>query len=338
MSKLLQTLSIAGFTCFSLLTGSVQAQQSKDKLGEFDEIIIKRKGNSDGKVTVEIKNGEVFVDGQKVDNYNNPDISVFRRKVTPVDGNTLGMSGSSLPSMNGFNFFNDDDAGEGDAPEVFNIKPNKALLGVITEKEEAAGVTVKSVSPNSPAAKAGIKPGDVITRIDARKISEPKELYETIGTYDPGDKITVTYTRNKKETQATVTLDERKEQGGMGLMMPSPDRNRGFFNFQRPDLGDNFFFRGGSSVRLGLQVEDTEDGKGAKVTDVEEGSAAEKAGFRNDDIVTEFGGTTVKSARDVANAYRANQQRSNITAKVIRNGATETLEVKIPKKINKVNL
>ncbi|SHL84228.1 serine protease Do [Chitinophaga jiangningensis] len=337
MSKLLQTLSIAGFTCFSLLTTTVHAQQSKDKLGEFDEIIIKRKGNNDGKVTVEIKNGEVLVDGKKVDQYNSPDISVFKRKVTPMDGNSLGMGGS----MNGFNFFNDnDDAEEGDGPQVFNIKPNKALLGVITEKEEAAGVTVKTVSPNSPAAKAGIKAGDVITRVDAKKIAEPKELYETIGTYDPGDKITITYTRNKKETQATVTLDERKEQGGMELLMPSPDRNRGgFFNFQGPEMNDNFSFRrGGSNLRLGLQVEDTEDGKGAKVSDVEEGSAAEKAGFQNDDIVTEFGGTAVKSARDVANAYRFNQQKANITAKVIRNGASQTLEVKIPKKINKVNL
>ncbi|NIG52703.1 PDZ domain-containing protein [Chitinophaga sp. Cy-1792] len=350
MSKLLQTLSIAGFTCFSLLTTQVHAQQAKDKLGEFDELIIKRKSDKDGKVTVEIKNGDIFIDGKKVDQYNNPDISVYHRRITPLDGNRMELS--DLSGFPGMNFYNgdDDDDDESETPS-FNIKPNKALLGVLTEKSDAAGVTVKTVSPGSPAEKAGIRTGDIITKIDDKKIAEPKELYETIGTYKPGDKVTVTYTRNKKESKANITLDERKtaENGNsIFLSPPSSDRsNRDFFNFrdQRPRQGfgqgfgdDSWAPRGSNNVRLGLQVTDTEDGKGAKVTNIDEGSAAEKAGFKTDDIVTEFAGTPVKSARDVANAYRSNQQKSTVTAKVIRNGVSQTLEVKVPKRLNKVNL
>ncbi|MFB6455705.1 PDZ domain-containing protein [Chitinophaga sp. Hz27] len=347
MSKLLQTLSIAGFTCFSLLTKQVHAQQSKDKLGEFDELIIKRKSNQDGKVTVEIKNGEIFVDGKKIDQYTNPDISVSHRRITPLDGNTVELS--DMSGMPGFNFFNDDDGDDNSEAPSMNIKPNKALLGVMTEKSEATGVTVKTVSPGTPAEKAGIKTGDIITKVDDKKIAEPKDLYETIGGYKPGDKITVTYTRNKKETKANVTLDERKNDGNsIFLSPPSSDRsNRDFYNFRGPRFGqgfgqgfgdDSWAPRGANNVRLGLQVEDTENGDGAKVTNIDEGSAAEKAGFKMDDIVTEVAGSSVKSARDMASAYRSNLQKSTITAKVIRNGATQNLEIKVPKRINKVNL
>ncbi|MBV8254960.1 MAG: PDZ domain-containing protein [Chitinophaga sp.] len=328
MSKLLQTLTIAGFTCFSLLSAPVFAQQSKDKMGEFDEIIIKRKSNTDAKVTVEIKNGEVWVDGKKVDQYNNPDLSIFRRNITPMDGNTIGMTGDISPFLG---LFGGDEAEQDDNDNAINIKPNKALLGVLTEKSEARGVTVKTVSPNSPAEKAGIKTGDIILQVDNKKIEEPKDLYETIGTYNPGDKITLTYIRNKKESKTSITLGERKTEEPS--IMIEPHSNRQFFNFQQPGWGPR-----GNNARLGLQVEDTENGQGAKVTDIAEGSAAEKAGFKADDIVTEFGGTAVKSARDVANAYRSNLTKQSVTAKVIRNGATQTLDIKIPKKINKVNL
>ncbi len=337
MSKLLQTLTIAGFTCFSFLSAPVFAQQSKDKMGEFDEIIIKRKSNVDAKVTVEIKNGEIWVDGKKADQYNNPDLSVFRRNITPMDGNSISITNDNNSPLLGIFGGGGDDDYQDDSDNTFNIKPNKALLGVLTEKNEARGVTVKTVSPGSPAEKAGIKTGDIILQVDKTKIEEPKDLYEKIGTYNPGDKITLTYIRNKKEAKATVTLDERTNERP-GLMFGPPSRgNRGFFNFQQPDFNNRWAPRG-NNPRLGLQVEDTENGEGAKVTEIEEGSVAEKAGFKTDDIVTEFGGASVKSARDVADAYRSNLLKSTVTVKVIRNGAAQTLDVKIPKKINKVNL
>jgi S1-C subfamily serine protease len=106
-----------------------------------------------------------------------------------------------------------------------------------------------------------------------------------------------------------------------------PGFNRDFRNFHE-----------NNEVKLGLSVQDTEDGKGAVVLSVAPGSAAEKAGFKADDIITDIAGTEVNSTRDVATAYRANKEKGTFSAKVKRSGQQKTLEIKVPKKLNKVDL
>lgn len=337
MNKLLQTLTLASITCFAVSTSSYAQDKKSDKLGEYDEIVIKRNSNKDGKVTIEIKDGNVLVDGEKMDAYKDGDISVYRRRIRPVDGNSFNFG---MPQHRGLQFFNDDDDDNG---ADMAIVPGKAVLGVITEKQEAAGATVREVGKGTPAEKAGIKAGDVITQIDADKISEPKELFEKIGAHDPGDKVTVTYLRDKKENKITVILDERKGVGAMELF-PRNDQD-GPDNFFRsmPRGGRNFGygsrgFNDNNDVKLGLSVQDTEDGTGAQVLEVAPGSAAEKAGFKANDIITEFAGTSVNSARDVTNTYRQNKSKGTLSAQVKRDGKQQTLQVQIPKKLHKADL
>lgn len=342
MSKLLQTLTLASITCFAFSSSTIAQDKKSDKLGEYDEIVIKRNSNKDGKVTIEIKDGTVLVDGEKMDAYKDGDISVYRRRIRPVDGNNFNFA---MPH-GGLQFFNDDDDDSEDSTEGMIIKPGKAVLGVYTEKKEAAGATVREVAKDSPAEKAGIKAGDVITRVDADKINEPQDLFEKIGAHDPGDKVTITYLRDKKENTATVTLDERKGAGTLELFPRGGDRGfrrapRGEFNFGDDFRGPNRF-RGfnedNNEAKLGLSVQDTEDGNGAVVLSVAPGSAAEKAGFKANDIITQMAGDDVNSTRDVANAYRSNKEKGTITAQVKRNGQQKTLEVKVPKKLHKADL
>lgn len=340
MKKLLQVLTLAGLTCGSFaITPAVKAQdpgkQKSDKLGEYDEIVIKPKTDQDGKVTIEIRDGEVWVDGKKMEDYQDGEISVYRRKIKPMNGNTFSFDSPHQ----GLQFFNND----GDDDERGNtIRGGKALLGVITEKKEAAGVTVREVSKGSAAEKAGLKTGDVITAVDADKIAEPQDLFEKIGEYDPGDKVTITYLRDKKTNKTTVTLDERKDLGAFNFA-PNPGNNN-YFRFRSPRNGqgfaDNFNWFGneGNDTRLGLSVQDTEDGKGARVLGITEGSAAEKAGFKEDDIITELAGAEVNSARDVANAYRENKDKGTLTAKVKRNSKVQQLTITVPKHLNKADL
>jgi PDZ domain-containing secreted protein len=346
MRRLLQILTLAGLTCGTFIIAPAKAQDSSarkksNKLGEYDEIIIKRKNNQDGKVTVEIKDGEVLVDGKKLEDYEDGGISVYRRKITPIDGNAFSFNGPHR----GMQFFNqdededDDDNGGGNV-----IRGGKALLGVITEKKEAAGVTVREVSEGSAAAKAGLKKGDIITAIDADKIAEPQDLFEKIAEYEPGDKITVTYLRNNKENKATATLEERKGPGGFNFAPAPGPGNDNFFRFRGPrggqPFGDgfNFFNEDRNNARLGLSVQDTENGEGARVLDVSEGSAADKAGFKEDDIITELGGREVKSAKDVVNTYQENKDKGSVTAKVKRNNKVQQLTITVPKRLNKADL
>ncbi|OII60834.1 protease [Streptomyces sp. CC53] len=67
-----------------------------------------------------------------------------------------------------------------------------------------------AISPDGPAAKAGLRPGDVIVRFGDREIDSGPTLISEIWTYQPGDTVALTYERDGKEQEVKVTLGERK--------------------------------------------------------------------------------------------------------------------------------
>jgi serine protease Do len=68
------------------------------------------------------------------------------------------------------------------------------------------GVLVTSVRDDSPAAKAGLKAGDVITAIDDQPVDTPSELIRAVARADGGSSIRIAYTRDKKAVSTTATL------------------------------------------------------------------------------------------------------------------------------------
>ncbi len=328
MRNLLYALSI-GLTAATTYALPVVAQEKESgKLGEYDEIIIKRKSgeDKDAKVTIEIKGGEVLVDGKKLEDYKNGDVTVRRRAIRPRNGNT------------GMGFDRGFQMDEGNSPREFAIGGNRAVLGVMTEKKEAAGATITEVREGSPAAKAGLKTGDVILKVNDKKVAEPQDLYEAIGGMNPGDKVTVTYKRNNKESKATATLTKNTDTAPRAFSLPGTGGGNNYsFRIPRDRMPFEEFFQGGGP-RLGLSVQDTEEGNGARVQEVTPGSAADKAGFKENDLITEIAGKTVKNARDVAQSYKDSKDQGTITAKVNRNGNVQTLSIKVPKRLNTENL
>ncbi len=88
--------------------------------------------------------------------------------------------------------------------------PQHAMLGVGTQAtEDGDGVTVASVDAGSAAAKAGLQEGDVITKVDGNVVDGPDTLGADISGHQPGDKVTITYTRNGTSHDITVTLGAR---------------------------------------------------------------------------------------------------------------------------------
>jgi putative serine protease PepD len=68
---------------------------------------------------------------------------------------------------------------------------------------------VVSVKSNTPAAKAGLRSGDVITSLDGTQISSSDDLRAAINAHKPGDRVTVTFTRNGKTHTVSLTLSSR---------------------------------------------------------------------------------------------------------------------------------
>ncbi|WP_047487636.1 trypsin-like peptidase domain-containing protein [Terriglobus sp. TAA 43] len=73
------------------------------------------------------------------------------------------------------------------------------------------GVLVSTVTPGGPAAKAGIKPQDVITAIDGTPVKDGDELVSNVSPRHPGSTARLTYLRDGKENNVTVTIGDRAQ-------------------------------------------------------------------------------------------------------------------------------
>ena len=88
-------------------------------------------------------------------------------------------------------------------------KVSHPALGVgVTESENGEGAMVTSVTPDSPAAKAGLQQGDIITEFDGTKTNTSDELVAAVQSHKVGDQVKLTYIRNGQQNTATVTLAE----------------------------------------------------------------------------------------------------------------------------------
>lgn len=152
----------------------------------------------------------------------------------------------------------------------------------------------------------------------------------------PDQKIDIVYKREGKEHKTTATLGKRKG-GKFGMASPDiapfPSMD---FNMQNGELDQLFSFAG--KARLGIKAQDTEDGKGVKVLAVDEGSAADKAGIKEEDLITSFEGKDVNSADELAKASRGAKDKSSLKIQLKRNGKSQTVEVKVPRKLKTANL
>ncbi len=89
----------------------------------------------------------------------------------------------------------------------------RAALGVtvrtvLSGNFEPAGVAVVSVRPGGAADRAGIRPGDVITKVGGTAITTASSLSEALATHKPGDRVDVTYVRDETITTVAVTLGQ----------------------------------------------------------------------------------------------------------------------------------
>lgn len=107
---------------------------------------------------------------------------------------------------------------------VMGIKGGDVRVYLDMEKEKGKehdlgtndGIYVESVEDGGAGSAVGLKSGDVIVAADGRKLTKMAELQELLSGKKPGDKITITYLRNKKKTTATATL--KNAQGNTKVM------------------------------------------------------------------------------------------------------------------------
>lgn len=81
-----------------------------------------------------------------------------------------------------------------------------SVRGVVNSDLQPSGAAIVAVTPGGAAAKAGLKPGDVLTRVGSARITTLQSLTEALAAYKPGDKVQVGYQRDGTGKTAEVTL------------------------------------------------------------------------------------------------------------------------------------
>jgi serine protease Do len=294
----------------------------------YDEIIIRHKSDKDAKVTIEIKNGQTFINGKPASDYQDADLAIIKRKIKTMNRPYIVMDGGSDMVIKPSPFRNS-----------WSFRGSNAFLGVTSLKPESGpdGAKIGEVSPGSAAEKAGLKQGDLITKVDEITIDGPESLVDAIRKYKPGDKVTITYRRDGKDQKATAVLG--KNETTVWNNAPEPYMSQDFKELMPPgNYNYNFKYNLNTSPRIGIHAQDTEDGKGVKILEVDDESAAAKAGLKEGDIITRFDGKEVNNATDLAQIARESRAKPSVHVDLLRGGKPMSLDVKIPRKLKTADL
>jgi serine protease Do len=163
--------------------------------------------------------------------------------------------------------------------------------------KEPRGALVAEPQPDSPAARAGIEPGDVIAAIDGTPVKDARDLSKTISGNAPGNSVKLSVLHGNEERTITVTLGRlptksapaaERETTGRGAPNPGP---------------------GGAPVDLGLRFAPAASmpgsgGRGLIVTGVDPTGIAADEGLELGDVILEIGGASVNTAEELQGKLR----------------------------------
>jgi serine protease Do len=152
--------------------------------------------------------------------------------------------------------------------------------------KKAAGALVSEPQTNSPAAKAGIESGDVITSVDGQPVTDARDLARRIGTMTPGTSVRLGLTRGGEDKTVTLTL---------GTL---PSEHQAANQEKDHDTADNNMPKLGLTLAPGAK-DVGRDGKGVVVTAVDPEGVAADHGFQVGDVILDVGGKSVSSPGEV---------------------------------------
>ncbi len=197
--------------------------------------------------------------------------------------------------------------------DFFGVKQGSGVL--ITQLSDESG----EPSETTPAAKAGIKPEDVIVAYNGQKITGVQDLRWAVADTPPGQKVKIKAVRYGQEKEFEVTIGERK----------FDDQDKRRYSFEDKEEK--------AKPEMGLEIDNVpawlaqslDVSGGAYVTSVKPGSLADEAGFsgpvqdrtsniRSDDIIVAANGKPVQSARDLYNFINNLKSGDAIVLKFLR--------------------
>ncbi len=190
---------------------------------------------------------------------------------------------------------------------ISDVTPENAKFFHVENNE---GAVVSQVEDGSPAAKAGMKVGDVITELDGQKISDASQLQIEVGQKQPGNTIKLDVLRDGKNVTVPVTLEAMGSRDHEGKAVSSNGKPRWGLGVtdMTPDLRQQ--------LQLSSEVH------GAVIEQVQPGSPADNAGLQRGDVIVEVNRRPVQNADDVQKALGAVPKGQDALVLVWSNGGS----------------
>ncbi|RKH93824.1 trypsin-like peptidase domain-containing protein [Corallococcus sp. AB038B] len=197
------------------------------------------------------------------------------------------------------------------------IQPLTRELGQALKLSVSEGAILTQITPDSPAAKAGLKPDDVVVAVDGKQVRSDSDLTRTVALKKPNTVATLTLFRDGKKQDIKVTMGTRPDLEGLSKKKPGAT-----------DEQD-------SSRRVGVSLQDLDartasqagftERAGALITDIVPGSPADRAQLTPGMLVVEANKKPIASAKELAAAIRAAPKGSTLLLRVAGPGGGRLL-------------
>ena len=162
---------------------------------------------------------------------------------------------------------------------MLGVEPQDLTEELTTQFGAEKGALISSVTPDSPAEKAGLKAGDVITKVNGAEIRDSRHLLLTIAQLAPDTAVSVEYLREGKAQSVSAKLARRTDQVAGGAEARSSEADVGVLNGVTVD---------DLSPQLREQLQLPARLRGALVTSVEPDSPSARQGLREGDIILDL--------------------------------------------------
>ena len=201
------------------------------------------------------------------------------------------------------------------------IQPVTAEIADSLGMKTAEGALVSEPQANSPAAKAGILAGDVITAVNGHAVKDARDLAKQIAGMAPGSSVKLTVMRKGEEKSISVPLGELPNQREAKAATPD-SANPGATDVPRLGL----------TVAPAGQVAGS-GSEGVVVTDVDPNGIASDQGFKTGDVILEVAGKKVANPADVRSALSGAQKdgKKTVLMRVKSGEETRFVAIKLSK-------
>jgi serine protease Do len=190
------------------------------------------------------------------------------------------------------------------------------------------GALVGDIQPDSPAARSGLRPGDVVTKVGDTAVTNARDLARLIGDSRPGSTVQLSVQRDGQARDLSVTLATLQDGEGSNPARGGKPGMRG----ERQERGGPVGVALAPIDEQARQALNLPEGtRGAVVASIRPDSPAAEAGLREGDVIVGVGSRDVADVNAVATAIReAGRQPGAVALRIIREGQSAFVAVQIP--------